>query len=116
MDQGNVNLIIDEATPVTKRQWEYIGKMVNTDIVEDFRMYAKDPARWFKRYQRQCRAYPKTINKIKELQHGQQKRQQEKQALGKDKIRDREISEGKAKMALASGSLQWPHYLFFRII
>jgi len=49
--------------------------MENKDIINDFRQYAKDPARWFKRYQRQCRAYPRTWNKIvKEIVDGKQKR------------------------------------------
>jgi len=71
MDQRNVNVIIDEATPVTKKQWEYIGKMINKDIVNDFRQYAKDPARWVDRYQNQCRFHEETTQ---ERYNGKQKR------------------------------------------
>jgi len=54
--------------------------MDNVDIIMDFRMYAKDPAKWHKRYQDNCRAYPKTWNRIKELQDG---KKTEEQTLGK---------------------------------
>jgi hypothetical protein len=50
---------------------------MDPNIVEAFRIYAKDPAKWFRRYQDACRAFPETWNKIiKECNDAEKKRQQ----------------------------------------
>lgn len=73
MDQRNVDMIIiDEATEVSQKVWDRIGRFINVDIISDFRMYARDPARWVDRYQEQCRFHPEDQ---KEKTDGKQKGQ-----------------------------------------
>ena len=43
----------------------------NNDIINDFRKYKEDPARWVKNYQHQCRFHPEDQ---KENTDGKQKR------------------------------------------
>lgn len=54
MDKGNnIDVIfIDEAAEVSKDVWDKL-----LDIIMDFRWYAREPVRWFPRYQKQCRFY-----------------------------------------------------------
>jgi len=41
---------------------------MNNNIVSDFRIYAKDPARWCNKYQEICRFYPDE----KEFENGEE--------------------------------------------
>ena len=52
--------------------------MVKRNLDLDFMLYTNEPAKWFDRYQRQCR-----VHFTKEQKDAEQKRFEEKQALGK---------------------------------
>ena len=71
--------------------------MVNTDIVNDFRTYQEDPARWVDRYLDQCRfhhplpelSFPVEFDVRKELYYAKGKtKTAAREALGEVPVRD----------------------------
>ena len=86
---------IDEASEIRKKAWDKI-----LDIVMDFRWYAREPAAWLHRYQKQCRFY---AGDWKDNYNAKEKcKEEEKLLLGKDPIRDRKQPESEAAVSLAS--------------